>query len=573
MPAPVRHPAEYLFPKRGEGTWVEVEGIVRSLGPGGILELKAGGEILRAALPAGQAGAFQAQVDCSVRARGVITYPSERERLLLVPSPVFLEVREAAPRDPFAGELRSTSQLTSENLLNQSHHRMRLQGTVTHATASVLYVQDEYGVARIETETPAAASVGASVELAGFPDLGEDGGLVLRHTLVRVRGQGVAPEPRKSSLAELATMQAAGRLVRVRALVHHSPGEGDSAPLELEAERRVFRVSLPGQEALGRGIPEGSLIELTGVLLRDPGLLQGGVAGSTGEAVSPAKLSLLLRGPEDLRVLQKPSWWVLRRALLAVGLCLAVLLVVGIWIQRLRRRVRQRTRELEETMGKLKREAHMAATLAERDRLAGEIHDSLEQGLNGLVFQLESMAGESGCPEDIRRGLRLACNMASFSRTEVQYAVWELQSPMLEDSELPAAIEKIMRQIVPETVQGSVQVEGSPRRLPSVVEHHLLRIAQEAMNNTVKHAKAKVLDVRVSYETGQVVLSIRDDGCGFVPEKVSTGGLGHFGLRSLRSRAAKIQASLDVRSVPGAGTILSVRVPDPESNPSTHVQR
>ena len=132
---------------------------------------------------------------------------------------------------------------------------------------------------------------------------------------------------------------------------------------------------------------------------------------------------------------------------------------------------------------------------------------------------------------------------------------------MLEDSELPVAVEKIMRQITPESLHGTVRVEGSPRRLPSVVEHHLLRIAQEAINNTVKHAAARNVDVVLRYEADAVMLRVTDDGCGFNPDQVRTGGLCHFGLRSLRSRVGKIHATHEVISSPGKGTTIRVRVP------------
>jgi signal transduction histidine kinase len=241
--------------------------------------------------------------------------------------------------------------------------------------------------------------------------------------------------------------------------------------------------------------------------------------------------------------------------------------MASVWIHTLRRRVKQRTAELDATMEKLQKEARMSATLAERDRLAGEIHDSLEQGLNGLLLQLESTASLESCPPEIQSGLKLACNMASFSRTEVQYAVWELQSPLLENSELPVAVEKIMKEITPESLLGTVRTEGSTRRLPSEVEHHLLRIAQEAINNTVKHAVAQHVDVVLCYEPDAVVFSITDDGCGFNPDQVRTGGLGHFGLRSLKSRVGKIQSTLEIISAPGKGTTLRIRVP--MTNPET----
>jgi signal transduction histidine kinase len=316
---------------------------------------------------------------------------------------------------------------------------------------------------------------------------------------------------------------------------------------------------LPAHSASIGQIPRGSIVELTGVNVKEAGLLQWVHASNTSSSILPLKL--LLRSSADLVVLQKPSWWVVKRALLVVSFIGLVAVITSLWIHKLRQRVKQRTAELDLIMVKLQKEARMSATLAERDRLAGEIHDSLEQGLNGILLQLESTANLESCPPEIRSSLDLACSMASFSRTEVQNAVWELQSPMLEDSDLPVAVEKIMRQIAPESLHGTVKVEGTPHRLASAVEHHLLRIAQEAINNTVKHAAARNLNVVLGYEADVVMLSVIDDGCGFNPDQVTTGGLGHFGLRSLRSRVGKIHATHEVLSSPGKGTTIRVRVP------------
>jgi signal transduction histidine kinase len=93
----------------------------------------------------------------------------------------------------------------------------------------------------------------------------------------------------------------------------------------------------------------------------------------------------------------------------------------------------------------------------------------------------------------------------------------------------------------------------------------LLRVVQEAVNNTVKHAAARHVCVELIYEANSVVLSITDDGKGFVPEQVRTGGLGHFGLRSLRSRVGKIRGNLEIVSSPAKGTTIRVRVPISES--------
>jgi signal transduction histidine kinase len=559
LPKPVIHPAEYLLPKRGEGTWIELEGIVRSVTDTGLMEVKARGEIFTVAVSGAQVAQLRDHVDAGVRLRGVIVYPNERERLLLVPSSEHLEITETSPGDPFARVLESTHSLTTDSLLNQSRHRTRLRGVVTYADQAVVYVQDDFGGARVELETPTAVRVGTTVELVGFPDWGEDDSLVLRHALMQVKATGADVEPAVVSPFEAASGRFTSQLVRVRAVVSRTLSAAEGEPLELEADQRLFRVVLPGHRAFVGKIPRGSLVELTGVNVKEAGLLQWVNASNTTSSILPLKL--LLRSSADVAVLQKPEWWVVKRALIVVSFIGLVAVIASLWIHKLRQRVKQRTAELNALMEKLQKETHMAATLAERDRLAGEIHDSLEQGLNGLLLQLESTASLESCPPEIRSSLDLACSMASFSRTEVQNAVWELQSPLLEDSELSAAVEKIMRQIAPESLHGTVRVEGTPRRLASAVEHHLLRIAQEAINNTVKHAAAHNLEVVLGYEAHAVVFCVVDDGCGFNPDQVTTGGLGHFGLRSLRSRVGKIHATHEVLSSPGKGTTIRVRVP------------
>jgi signal transduction histidine kinase len=434
-----------------------------------------------------------------------------------------------------------------------------LKGTVTHADRAAAYLQDEFGAARVEFAEPGTVSVGDGIEASGFPDWGEPDGLVLRNAVFRTRATGAAVAPVSIGLLEAADGHLAGQLVRVRAVVIGRQDTSEGVALDLEADKRVFRAVLAGVRDSVGSIPQGSLVEITGICVPSAGPLRRLQRIEAMAPVIPVKL--LLRGASDLVVIRKPSWWVVQRALLVVGFLVVAAVAALIWIHRLRRRVAQRTAELRTTMDKLEKEARRSATLAERDRLAGEIHDSLEQGLNGLMLQLESTAGLESCPPEIRSGLQLACNMASFSRTEVQNAVWELQSPMLEDLELPAAVENVMRQIVPEAIHASVSVEGTARRLPSKIEHHLLRVAQEAINNAVKHASAHALSVVIAYGADSVVLSITDDGCGFDPAGVRLGGLGHFGLRSLRSRVARIGATIEIVSAPGRGTTIRVHVP------------
>lgn len=222
--------------------------------------------------------------------------------------------------------------------------------------------------------------------------------------------------------------------------------------------------------------------------------------------------------------------------------------------------VTERTDELRTAMQQLREETRNAATLAERDRLAGEIHDSLQQGLSGLMLQLDATLKLPDLPEDVRSRLSVARNMVSFTRHEVQHAVWDMETPLLEGTELGEALKKLAELIGPGAAEVRIDVTGRPAGLSSATKHHLLRIAQEAITNAVRHAAARTIAITLAYGATDVTLSVCDDGNGFVPSQVLAGGIGHFGLRGLRGRAAKIGGELHIESAPGHGTTVRVTV-------------
>jgi signal transduction histidine kinase len=558
FPTPLPHPLEYSLPRRGEGSWVEIEGVVRAISPSGIGEVKTKGELLSFAVSGAAAETLHRYIDGRVRLRGAIAFPSEHERLLLVPSLEHLELVEAPPEQPFAAPGQTIGQLTLEKLLNESPHRLKVRGTVTLVDRDFLYVQDATGGARIDLAEPLALKSGDGLEAVGFPDVAEDHSLVLANALVRQVAASIDVAPLVATAQDLLNGRFGARLIRAQAVVSRVRTTDSDATFELQIEQRLFRATLHGAAEGLPSIPPGSIVSITGICALEAGPAYGTHAGMELASSVP---QLLLRSPSDLVVLQKPRWWVVKRTLLITSVVAFVLIVSLVWIHILRRRVAQRTTELRATMEKLQRETQTAATLAERNRLAGEIHDSLEQGFSGLILQLDTTAKKAGCPPEVRAGLTLARNMVAFSRNEVRHAVWDLQSPVLDEGDLGTALKKIVEQLAPETPHTTVSIENTPCPLSSAVEHHLLRIAQEAITNCVKHAEARNLDVVLNYAGDEVILSIRDDGCGFIPGQVLTGGVGHFGLRSLRGRASKIHGTLNITSSPGKGTTVEARVP------------
>ena len=311
----------------------------------------------------------------------------------------------------------------------------------------------------------------------------------------------------------------------------------------------------------------------TGSLLRFPALhegqynLQVRIAGAHVVPGTPLAF--------DFEIL--PPWhrtWPAYVAYASLGL----LAVVGLarWSSHLARRrnrvleqiVHERTSELESTMKRLNDETRIAATLAERDRLAGEIHDSVQQGLSGAILQLDTTLKLPAAAGDLRTRLNVVRNMVSYARQEVQHAVWDLDSPLLEGNDLGEALRKLTTFTASSTGVPTLEISGSPLPLPRLTTHHLLRIAQEATTNAVRHAMARRITLELEYGTDSVALTITDDGIGFSPDEALNKS-GHFGLRGIRGRATKLGGDFTVQSAPDAGTSIRVEVPLTPGTPIT----
>ncbi|MGK5677901.1 sensor histidine kinase [Actinoplanes sp. URMC 104] len=208
-------------------------------------------------------------------------------------------------------------------------------------------------------------------------------------------------------------------------------------------------------------------------------------------------------------------------------------------------------------------QAREAGVLDERQRMAGEIHDVLAQGLTGIVTQLEAADAAAARPADRQRHLGNAKRLARDSLTEARRSVQALRPQTLDGAGLPEAIGDLVRdwsQV--HEVTAELVTTGTRRALLPEIEAALLRTAQEALANVARHAAAGRVTLTLSYMEDVVTLDVRDDGAGFDPSLTPVvGDEGGYGLAAMRDRLARIAGSLEVESEPGAGTALSACVP------------
>ena len=237
------------------------------------------------------------------------------------------------------------------------------------------------------------------------------------------------------------------------------------------------------------------------------------------------------------------TWWFLSITALAIG--------AGIWMfyqARVRRLAEEFQVRLEERVG-------------ERTRIAQELHDTLLQNITGLSLQISGLAKRVSGNEPLKAGLIDLRQQAEDCLREARQSVWDIRSPESESIDLAAEIAASGTQLTTgRNAQFSFRVEGQPCEVPANTRQQLLRIAREAITNSAQHAHASRIEARLSYKHDTVLLRISDNGHGFNVNEAQRLS-GHFGLATMRERAARIQATLNIISSAEQGTMIEVVTP------------
>jgi signal transduction histidine kinase len=463
-----------------------------------------------------------------------------------------IEILEHPP-DPFALPIRPVRNIYNYSLAGEVNRRIRVRGVVTarvpgrsielrdFTTESVfrfirhvLYVKDRTGAVRIETDQTPDVKPGDLVEVAGFGAV-TPGTPILRNAIFRVVGTTDEPAPVPVASDSVLSAENDAELVRVEAHLLGVLTTPTERVLVLRSRTRdaAFEAGLDRSrdgDGLNR-IRPGSLVAVTGVY--------------SYQAGPPPSFRLFLRSPSDVVVVAAAPWWTLQHTLVMLAM-LALAALVGAF--RLKTLATRQQQEYQ-------------AVLTERNRVARELHDTLEQGLAGIGLQLEAVAGSlQSAPETAQRSLDVARRMLRYSLEETRRSVMDLRSQALESCDLAGALADLARQMTLGTSTiAEIRVDGEPRRLDVAGEHHLLRIGVEALTNALKHGAPKRIDIELRYRADGTDLIVQDDGRGLQNPAEISGG--HFGLQGVRERVNKLGGVLEIHSRPGEGTRLAVSVP------------
>jgi signal transduction histidine kinase len=544
------HPFSELAGGQQDSQWAAVRGIVRSVSIDRTswhetvlaLTVASGGGRFTVRIPITRDEDFSSWIDREVLVEGVCGSLFNTQRQLIgvlfyVPDLRLIKVETQAKEVPVSSLMRFTPEGTSQ-------HRVRVRGVVTYQQRGrALFLQNHGMGLRVLTQQDTDLAIGSLVDVVGFPAVGNSAPVLEDAVFHRV-GWGSLDEPLNLDLT-VPWEQYDGALVTTDATLLQLETRPDGQHLVLQRDARIFDATLEPNGPLDR-LPQNrvnSTLRITGIcLVRNGGLWS-----------TPESFHILVRSAQDVSVLHAPPWWNLRRALWLLGILSAILLMVlaGMFVL---------GRKMREQVVIIRQKLQHGAVLEERNRIARELHDTLEQELAGITMQLDlAVDCFRQAPPVAFRALDTARNMSRHSMVEARRSVWDLRCDLLEQGDLPSALGQIVRALTSvEKARIDVDVSGTPVKLPGRVEMNLLRIGQEAVANAIKNGHASAIRIELQYSPGKVILKIRDDGSGFNPDHSRSAG--HFGMLDMHERAESLDCHLQIESAPGCGTLIAVEV-------------
>jgi signal transduction histidine kinase len=539
-----------------------------------------------ATVPRSALAAAREVLDARVRVRGVgsTEYNSRGEFLsagIMVALPEDLIIERRGADSPFAAPHVSLDQLRAFHSELQPPHRVRIEGTVVYAQPGrFLYLQEGDRAVRVETRSTAVLLPGDRVEAVGFVDMTRQiaglGGADVRKigTASAPPPVEIAPETvlaineNATRIGEAAKRDYDGVLIRfdARLLAVQAPRVPSESLRQLVLKRgdNVFTALISsGNVAPLDLLRPDSEVRVTAIVQ-----LEYVRASAPRNQLPPAGVSLLLRSPADVVVLWAPSWWTVRRLVVAVAIVIVALFVTLGWVWELRRQVRRQTTRLAEEM----RARHNAAiefhaASRERNRLAANLHDTLLQSMNGIGFQLDACGVEvSDRLSEMKplTHLEVARQMVAQAVHELRNSVWALRTLPAGGVGLRDALFGLAQRLKAERkAQIDVRVEGDLSAVPDFVAGNLVLATQEAVHNALRHANAQRITVVARRKTAppQIEISICDDGVGFEPGTEPKMPEGHFGLTGIRERLKGLDGTVGIESAPRRGTVVRLGVP------------
>ena len=549
-----------------DSQWIEVRGVVRPAPiphRGAAFALEAEGRTFIAYMPMNLAiqQLPPSLLGVRVKVRAVAgTFVNERRqmtrRVLFVPSLDSITAEETrVVEDPFQRPVTAFDSLLQAHTPG-TNERSKVRGTLLLAIPNEgLFLREKNGgglwVQTSQGVSGPAVTPGDLIEAVGWPEA-TDFRPDLRGALFRVVASGPLAKPIITQPSELLLARHHADLVEVEASLIGLFEDPLGTRLLLNEGEVFFEARVPRTVApvVKPEWVRDARIRVTGVCENIP-----------GEAISSPQTSqtffIRVSSVNDVFVVSSPPWWNSRRMLWILGGTLGCAVLAAGWAMALRRRVAIQTKVIEA-------QVHRAGVQEERQRLARELHDSLEQEMTGVGLQLETaLARIISEPAAAKQSVERARRLLHRAQRETREAIWDLRSSATDPSVLPGLLQEVLGPLA-EAVGATLEVSYSanvPDGLPGSLLHHLVRIAHEAVANSTKHGHPKKIFVSLDFVDDQIQLLVRDDGCGFQQATAPGARQGHFGLTGMNERAVKTDGNLTITSAPGQGTEVLFSAP------------
>lgn len=528
---------------------VAVEGIVRSIKPAdqnrSVIRLAMGSRVIEVRVEQ-PLESDRSLIDYRVRVTGLAAgFINERRQLVqpYVRALGWNEVEVIAPAPPASDvPMISAADLLAFRVTGYGEQRVGIDGIVTaiFSREHVFLRQGDTGFA-VRLGTPTSLDPGDTVAVAGFPEMDRFSASVVDAELIR-RDPGTPPTPIEIDSLEKLVGPLDGNLVSVPGIVRDVFKTETGATLLLAGKTRTVQTRLPENV---EPPAVGARVKITGICQVES------AAASSGFATRAASVSLRARTAADLIILQQPPWWTARRLAIVLGVVVSLTTMAALWIAILRRQVDRQTEAL-------RRRIESEAALEERQRIAREFHDTLEQELAGVSLRLDALATRE-MDEKARQLIGASRNLVSRIQSETRDLIRDLRDSTEIAGDLKTALSGVAARLTEETsTRVTVETPATLPRLPAAVVHDLRMIAREAATNAIKHGSARHVTIVAEATDTRLHLKVTDDGKGFAPSAFTDDRRGHFGCAGIRERARKFRGEVTWKSVPGEGTAVDV---------------
>jgi signal transduction histidine kinase len=563
MPEPIRPTRDQLMNGSLDAEYVELHGVITAvsntemtlLTPDGKVTVRGDDErplpqISAAVLAGGPL------VGAVVRMRGCFTTEWNGQTRQVIGGSFFLypavvEVEELTPPDPFSLPASRAADLLWFDARASALQRIKLTGQVIHDRPGEYFLLDQETGVRVLTAQTQPMQPGDLIETVGFPHLGGSSP-ILQEALVRKTGHEPLPEPVKVASDDLLNQMHDATFVQVQALVISDALQVDRRILELQAGPYHFLATLKVKGETSVSFSPGSRLQLTGIY--------------SNARVDLARdhldsFELLLNSAADILVLQQPRWWTVRRAITVAAVLAAGLGITMIWILLLRRQVEERTTQLKKEIEERQRVEQHRIMEQERTRVAQDLHDELGTGLT-QVGLLGSLAKNPSLSME-RKHLYLE-QLSEAARTLVtglDEIVWAVNPKNDSASSLASYFALFTQRFL--NLAGIAcrfdAVENLPEYpMDSRLRHGIFLAFKEALNNVVRHSGATEVRLKISVARDQLMISITDNGCGFI---FTSGVPGSDGITGMHQRMEKLGGQCVINSQTGQGTMVQLSLP------------